>query len=64
MTLSNYIYECEWSPKISDEFFVGSEVNEDGEMEIRQLKANLAKLVFQAMSAKLTNDGLLERCKV
>jgi len=43
-----------------DEFFVGLEVNADGEIELAEFKSNLPKFVFDAMAAKLSKDGLID----
>jgi Ca2+-binding EF-hand superfamily protein len=43
-----------------DEFFVGLEVNSDGEIELSEFKSNLPKFVFDAMASKLSKDGLIE----
>lgn len=47
-----------------DEFFVGLDVNKDGEIELKDFKDNLPTFVYQAMAAKLTNDGLIEGIKM
>ena len=43
-----------------DEFFVGLEVDKNGEIALADFKDNLPKFVYQAMAAKLTKDGLIE----
>ena len=42
-----------------DEFFVGLEVDANGEIALNEFKDNLPSYVLQAMSAKLAKDGLI-----
>jgi len=43
-----------------EEFFVGLDVNNDGEVSLAEFKDNLPPYVFKAMAAKLNAQGLIE----
>jgi len=43
-----------------NEFFVGLDVNGDGEISLAEFKDNLPSYVFKAMAQKLTAQGLIE----
>ena len=43
-----------------EEFFVGLDVNQDGEVSLAEFKDNLPPYVFKAMATKLNDQGLIE----
>jgi len=43
-----------------EEFFVGLDVNKDGEISLTEFKENLPSYVFKAMAQKLNDQGLIE----
>ena len=42
-----------------NEFFVGLDVNQDGEVSLAEFKDNLPSYVFKAMAQKLNDQGLI-----